>query len=68
MRMADMATNFCMIIRDLMGEMGVEYLVHRLSTKIKCQSNKIETNLLVFNNGAVNPPDGQAVLIQRIWV
>lgn len=27
-----------------MGEVGVEYLVHRLSTKIKYQSNKIEIN------------------------
>ncbi len=50
-----------------MGEMGVEYLVHRLSTKIKYQSNKVEINLLVFKNGAVNQHERQAILIQRIW-
>lgn len=50
-----------------MGEVGVEYLVHRLSTKIKYQSNKIEINDSFSKNGAVNQPERQAILIQCIW-
>jgi len=51
-----------------MGKWESNILVHRLSTKIKYHSNKIETNLLAFDNGAVNQTERQAILIQRIWV